>query len=302
MRNLLPYETLDEAVLLLNEICRKNGLTGDYNVKHFLALATFGEIDLTVKLPENFRFRSKLELGKPPIVHANNPSWQVPKGLMNFFIQRGTAFKLSDESSTPLDSICYFTDDGTKVSYGAAAPFIHITINDLRISGVQFVRYVQRLLSQQSATENADTKDETSSPSGTSDAAQQDSSVSPSAREGEGEGEGEGEAPAPALANWKIRVQKEATAMFLRAYKANASPSVSSIKHDLARWCRENNVVTDTGIIPNENYLRMHVLSSRHWTKPDRPKYFPEQAEQAERTEQAGSEQREQQTTLHVSD
>jgi len=77
--------------------------------------------------------------------------------------------------------------------------------------------------------------------------------------------------PEPEFANWKMRVQAEATARFLRLYGAGANPTISSIKDDLAVWCRENKVVTDSGIVPSAEYLRTHVLSSSHWKRPSRP-------------------------------
>jgi hypothetical protein len=75
----------------------------------------------------------------------------------------------------------------------------------------------------------------------------------------------------PELPNWKMKIQAEATAMCLRLYKSGANPTVHSIKGDLAKWCQKNGVTTDNGIFPNEEYLRTHVLSRKHWKKPDSP-------------------------------
>ena len=76
----------------------------------------------------------------------------------------------------------------------------------------------------------------------------------------------------PGLSNWKMKVQTEATAMFLRAYEAGANPTVNSIKNDLVRWCINNRITTgETGIIPKASYLQQHVLSGKHWKRPDRP-------------------------------
>lgn len=95
--------------------------------------------------------------------------------------------------------------------------------------------------------------------------------------------------------NWKMKIQAEATALFLRLYESGANPTVSSTKDDLAKWCQKNNVRTDTGIFPNAQYLRSHVLSGKHWKKPDRPLKRKEQTEQTEQTEQVNFAQPEKQ-------
>lgn len=70
---------------------------------------------------------------------------------------------------------------------------------------------------------------------------------------------------------WKMKIQAEATALCLRLYEQGCNPTIHSIKDDLATWCRENGIVTDSGIHPSSEYLRVHVLSSRHWKPPQRP-------------------------------
>ncbi|TAL89588.1 MAG: hypothetical protein EPN46_02425 [Candidimonas sp.] len=81
-----------------------------------------------------------------------------------------------------------------------------------------------------------------------------------------GDDKGQNETPPPL--NWKMKVQVEATAMFKRLRKAGAQPAVYSIVDDLAKWCRNNGVRTDSGIYPTSGYLRTHVLSRKHWTPP----------------------------------
>ena len=81
----------------------------------------------------------------------------------------------------------------------------------------------------------------------------------------------EKESPPPEgvpVPNWKLRVQEEAANMFKRARISGASPTVHSIKDDLATWCRQQDIKTDGGIYPSGEYLRVHVLSGRHWQKP----------------------------------
>lgn len=73
----------------------------------------------------------------------------------------------------------------------------------------------------------------------------------------------------PAVPNWKMQVQTEATALCLRLRKSGASPTKKSIVESLARWCRDNDVKTDTKIFPSANYLRTHVLGGAHWDLPN---------------------------------
>ncbi|CAM5539512.1 hypothetical protein [Eoetvoesiella caeni] len=96
------------------------------------------------------------------------------------------------------------------------------------------------------------------------DAAAMDA-VEPSPAPGGDKGQDE----TPALSNWKMQIQAEAAAMFKRLRKVGAQPTVHSIIEDLAKWCSANNVQTDTGIHPKASYLRVHVLSGKHWKPPE---------------------------------
>lgn len=78
----------------------------------------------------------------------------------------------------------------------------------------------------------------------------------------------DGPAPLPAAPNWKMRVQAEATELFLRLLASGANPTPHSILDSMAQWCRDNEVKTDTNINPSANYLRTHVLGGRHWSPP----------------------------------
>lgn len=72
-----------------------------------------------------------------------------------------------------------------------------------------------------------------------------------------------------AVANWKMQVQTEATALVLRLRSTGANPTRNSILESMAQWCRNNNVKTDSGIHPSEGYLRTHVLGGKHWDVPN---------------------------------
>lgn len=68
---------------------------------------------------------------------------------------------------------------------------------------------------------------------------------------------------------WKMRVQAAAAEHWKRLRASGANPTVHSIVDWVAKWCKENDVLTDGAINPSANYLRTHVLSSKHWTPPD---------------------------------
>jgi len=74
--------------------------------------------------------------------------------------------------------------------------------------------------------------------------------------------------PAPAVPNWKMRVQTEATELFLRLLASGANPTPHSLVKPMAQWCRDNDIFTDGGINPSDGYLRTHVLGGGHWTPP----------------------------------
>ncbi|PTR15064.1 hypothetical protein C8R31_10491 [Nitrosospira sp. Nsp2] len=70
----------------------------------------------------------------------------------------------------------------------------------------------------------------------------------------------------PVVVHWKMRIQEQA-AFLWRKYKAmGSSPTKNSIKGDLAKWCRDNNVISKSGINPSEDYIYRHVLSG--WIPP----------------------------------
>lgn len=73
----------------------------------------------------------------------------------------------------------------------------------------------------------------------------------------------------PAMTHWKMQVQVEAARRLESLRNSGANPTVHSILDDMAKWCIQNGVKTDSGIFPSANYLRTHVLSGKHWiTRP----------------------------------
>lgn len=74
---------------------------------------------------------------------------------------------------------------------------------------------------------------------------------------------------APPLEHWKMRVQAEAAAEWVRIRKTGANPTRASIRPHLLKWCRAEGVFTTIGVNPSDGYLRTHVLSAAHWTPPD---------------------------------
>ncbi len=72
---------------------------------------------------------------------------------------------------------------------------------------------------------------------------------------------------AGASLNWKMRIQAEAADRWRRAIRNSATPTKNNIKDGLGTWCRENNVKTNSGIYPTDQYIARHVL--REWTPPE---------------------------------
>ena len=68
--------------------------------------------------------------------------------------------------------------------------------------------------------------------------------------------------------NWKLKVQAAAARRWEELVGMGCSPTRGNIKSDLARWCRENNVTTNCGISPNEDYIYRHVIRAAIWESP----------------------------------
>lgn len=67
---------------------------------------------------------------------------------------------------------------------------------------------------------------------------------------------------------WKSRIQIRAAELMTTLRGSGANPTVHSILDEMVRWCRVNEVKTDSGIFPSAGYLRTHVLGGKHWTPP----------------------------------
>ena len=70
------------------------------------------------------------------------------------------------------------------------------------------------------------------------------------------------------LPNWKMQVQAQAALHWKTLRATGANPTVGGIVDSIATWCRANNIKSSSGIFPNGNYLRTHVLAKKHWTPP----------------------------------
>lgn len=74
--------------------------------------------------------------------------------------------------------------------------------------------------------------------------------------------------PAPDVSadNWKMAIQAQAAILWKKYLGMGCQPTKHALKADLAKWCRENKVVTSRGLVPTEEYLYRHVL--RTWQPP----------------------------------
>lgn len=141
MRKLLPFETLESASTILNQICKDNQLSSDYSIRDFLAWAIAGEIHLTVILPNDFQVAKKNDEK-----YDDTPFRPCfPRTTTHCFISMCTAFNLSIDQLTVLDTVLTISNNGVKTSYHSTVPPMTITINDLRIEGGQLMRYIKKL-------------------------------------------------------------------------------------------------------------------------------------------------------------
>ncbi len=67
---------------------------------------------------------------------------------------------------------------------------------------------------------------------------------------------------------WKMEVQAIAAELWTTLRRAGANPTVNAIIDEVAKRCADRGIKTSSGINPNANYLRTHVLSAKHWTPP----------------------------------
>jgi len=68
--------------------------------------------------------------------------------------------------------------------------------------------------------------------------------------------------------NWILKVQAEAAQRWKGLKELNCNPTRHNIKDDLAKWCKNNNVKTSSGIFPSGEYIYRHVIGSAKWKHP----------------------------------
>lgn len=67
--------------------------------------------------------------------------------------------------------------------------------------------------------------------------------------------------------DWRQRIRDEATRWCMeRKADGKKEPTKKAIAAEMAVWCRNNDVMTDTGVNPNAEYVRRHVLN--RWNHP----------------------------------
>ncbi|MGF6870615.1 hypothetical protein [Paraburkholderia sp. MM5477-R1] len=177
MKQPLPFQTLDYAADVLNEICRDRGLPeNSYSVEAFLLDAQKGRVRLTVVLPGNVlidrkngasipsaRFRAVFL--SPKVNHPEEmPFGQTfPKGAEHFYIDAVTAYSLSVRpSGVELRALENVRPDGGVDVYRTAEPLIEVGVTDLRISFGELRKYAVKLLA---APDDAADSHEASKPS-----------------------------------------------------------------------------------------------------------------------------------------
>ncbi len=68
--------------------------------------------------------------------------------------------------------------------------------------------------------------------------------------------------------DWRMQIQAEAYARWLRLRAVGCNPSVFSICEDMARWCIEQNIIGGKGQNPKAGTIRNTVLGAGHWIPP----------------------------------
>lgn len=137
VRRLLPFESLNSAAEILNEIRHENQIQSRYSFRDFLAWAINDELNLTVVLPDNFYIKQK---NQQPISKNRDlppPLRSLPKGATHFFADKQAILQLSIGQSAPLKSVFSISDDGVRTTYQSMEPYIGISISDLLVSGEQ---------------------------------------------------------------------------------------------------------------------------------------------------------------------
>ena len=139
MKRLKPFETLDDAAEILNELRQERGLSAYWRADRFLANAVNGDIDLTVVLPEKFDVDRK-NGGKKYLDTPLRPS--APKGTTHFFLHKPELYALNLGGPTELNHIVSISHDGVRSVLHSVTPAMTISVSDLRINSEQLFRYI----------------------------------------------------------------------------------------------------------------------------------------------------------------
>lgn len=162
-----PIETLDSASIsslntlenaseILNQVCQENQVSYQSSPSKLLALAENGLINLTVILPKDFGIKQKnyqsINQDIPP------PLRSIPKELDYFFAGRHAIYQLTIGQTARLTSVFSLSGEGEKTTYDAMAPYVEISISDLRISGEQVFRLIA-LIRSSKVVEQSDARE-----------------------------------------------------------------------------------------------------------------------------------------------
>ena len=143
MISILPFETLERASHILNQLSQASGRARNYTSHDFLAWAINGDINLTVVLPNTFHVFQKN--GKNYV----DAGLTLPKGSAFFFAARSSLYSLCVTEPANLDSLfCTLDNTGTKNTYWSAKPYMEFSLKDLRISAVQFSQLIVSIYPQ----------------------------------------------------------------------------------------------------------------------------------------------------------
>ena len=74
-------------------------------------------------------------------------------------------------------------------------------------------------------------------------------------------------APKRPPTNWRHKIQEAAYEHWIRLRACGANPTRHSILGDMAKWCQDNDVKTDSGIYPQAGYIKNVVLNG-DWKEP----------------------------------
>lgn len=140
MRRLLPFETLDNAAAILNELGDMPSRAKRWTPTRFLADAINGDINLTILLPETFSVDRKdggERYGDTPL----RPS--APKGATHFFADKPELLALSLVGSTELKRIVSVSNEGVRSVLHSSIPPMTVSVSDLLITSQQLFRYIE---------------------------------------------------------------------------------------------------------------------------------------------------------------